>query len=382
MQPFLRVDVLIAGAGPAGTACALALAKSGLSVAIIDKKVFPRDKICGDAIGGRVKSVLRKIDPDLEVALKNFEQKSISKGWKLVAPNGKEVEVRFTTSGYISKRLDFDYFLYQQVKKEKGIQCIEGYGIKQIQIGNDNVIVLLDDERSIHAEVIIGCDGAHSIVQKSTVGRKVDEAFYSGAVRAYYRNIDGIQPNIIEIHLAKDFLPGYFWIFPIQDGVSNVGFGMLTKDISERKINLKEALTTLIQNSPLLAPRFKNAEAITKPEGFGLPLGGRKLQLSGDRFILCGDAASLIDPLNGEGIGNAMLSGYLAAQSIVKAFENQDFSASQLNSYDRAINEKLIPELRQKLRFQKLFNRPWLINGLVSLGASNGWIRRYIGKKL
>ena len=107
-----KFDVIIAGAGPAGIACALEMAKSGISIAVFDNAVFPRDKVCGDAIGGRVKTVLGKIHADYPLRLENFTEKSVSTGWRLVSPAGRAVEVEFTTAGYVSKRKNFDHFLF------------------------------------------------------------------------------------------------------------------------------------------------------------------------------------------------------------------------------------------------------------------------------
>lgn len=378
-QPF---DVIIVGAGPAGTACALQLGRMGIKTALIDRSTFPRDKVCGDAIGGRVRTVLNLIDPKYHDRLEKFPLKAISAGWKLVAPNGKEAEVRFTRYGYVSKRSDFDHFLLDLVKENTDVCCMLGKGVTDISFRSNGVQVILDDGQTIQGSMIIGCDGAHSIVQKQTVGREVDEAFYSGAIRQYWSGISGMQKDIIEIHLIKGYLPGYFWIFPLPNDLANVGFGMLSKDISRRKIDLKKGMAEIIQSSSGLANRFRNATAMEKPKGFGLPLGGKKNAVSGERFLLCGDAASLIDPLNGEGIGNAMLSGYHAALTAGKAIESNDFSKDFLYSYDIKLNEKLIPELRQKFRFQRLFNRPWLINTLVTAGSYSPALRNAIGKRL
>jgi flavin-dependent dehydrogenase len=117
-------------------------------------------------------------------------------------------------------------------------------------------------------------------------------------------------------------------------------------------------------------------------EGFGLPLGGIRRPLSGNRFLLCGDAASIIDPLNGEGIGNAMLIGYKAAQVIRNAFSKNDISAAFHSAYDDEINSTLLPELRQKLFLQKLFNRPWLINSLVGISEAVPPVKNWLGRRL
>lgn len=121
----------------------------------------------------------------------------------------------------------------------------------------------------------------------------------------------------MEIHLLKGYMPGYFWIFPLPDNTYNTGFGMVTSAIKEKKINLRKTLLNIIHSDKQIQKRFTNAVALETPIGYGLPTGSRKVPISGERFLLAGDAASLIDPATGEGIGNAMLSGIIAGKHAV-----------------------------------------------------------------
>ncbi|MBP6532493.1 MAG: geranylgeranyl reductase family protein [Bacteroidia bacterium] len=375
-------DVIIVGAGPAGSTCAMTLSGHGLKVAVFEKCTFPRDKVCGDAIGSRVRKVLSQIDPQLTIELEHFEKKAYSRGWKLITPSKEEIKLNFVNHGYVSARIDFDNFLFQHAKQKSDITFFEDNYIKSVE-RNDNLIsTTTESGEFFQTKLIIGCDGAHSVVKKLSADHFVDHDHYSGAVRAYYKNIGSIEKDIIEIHLSKKFLPGYFWIFPVSETVSNVGFGMLSSDIIKRKIDLKKAFREIIAEDETLSKRFQNAELSGEIKGFGLPLGGKKRRLSGDNFMLCGDAASLIDPLNGEGIGNAMLSGLHAGKIAIEAIKSENFSAEFLAAYDQIINAKLLPELKQKLFFQKLFNRPWLINTLVFIGNRNKFLREWLGKKL
>jgi len=361
----------------------LTLLNSGLKIALVDKAKFPRDKVCGDAIGGRVKHVLRKIDPEYVNRLEAFPSTNISASWSLHAPNGKSVDLHFVNPGYVSKREDFDDFLLNLVKEKGHVSLIEDFAVKNISREDDSHFLVNERGEKLQTKLIIGCDGAHSVVAKQLAGFKVDLKHYSGAVRAYYKNISGIKdPHSIEIHLLNEFLPGYFWIFPLSETTANVGFGMLSEDIRKRKIDLKDAFKKITTNNSKLAYRFKNAEAISPLEGFGLPLGGLRRSISGDGYMLSGDAASLIDPLNGEGIGNAMWSGYFAALKAEQCFIKKDFSAANMSSYDDAVYKKLGKELKSKLMMQKVFNRPWLINALVSLGIKNPRIKEWFGRRL
>ena len=265
-------DIAITGAGPAGAACALALKGSGLKVVMIDKSTFPRDKICGDALGGRVKKVLKELSPELLSLLENYPAKNKSSGWKLFSPNGKTIEVNFVNPGYISRRLDFDSWLFDKTVGQENLHHIFSE-IEDVTSDDKGVQLILTGGKKISASLVIGCDGAHSVVAKKLANFKVDLKHYSGAVRAYYKSVVGTaESEMLEIHLVKGFLPGYFWIFPLDNNLCNVGFGMLSSDIKERRIDLKLSLKQIISSSPVLSKRFANAELVDDVKGFGLGL--------------------------------------------------------------------------------------------------------------
>jgi len=115
-----------------------------------------------------------------------------------------------------------------------------------------------------------------------------------------------------------------------------------------------------------LKERFKNAEMVDKIRGYNLPLGSKKRKLSGDNYILIGDAASLIDPFTGEGIGNAMLSSMCALDIIVEGHHSKIYSADSLKQYDKAVYKRLGPELTLSRRMQQLGQYQWLLNFVVN----------------
>ena len=113
-------DIIIAGSGPAGTACALALKGSGLRVLVLDKNTFPRDKVCGDAIPNTVPKALRMLDEKYLQALRAFPKKVVIDSCKVVAPSGKNVTLHFKLEGYASARIDFDEFISSKTKSTDG----------------------------------------------------------------------------------------------------------------------------------------------------------------------------------------------------------------------------------------------------------------------
>jgi len=379
--PITIYDIIISGAGPAGIACALALRDSGLKTAVLEKAMFPRDKICGDAVPTTARKVLQSLSPVYLEKLEAFPQKLKMNGCRVVAPNLEYCDVHFKAGGYTSARMNFDHFLYDLGIQESGADFLLNEAVKNVMVHPDHVEVHTVTDKVYHTKLVIGCDGAHSVINKKLTETLLDPMHHSGAVRAYYENISDTSENMMEIHFLKDFLPGYFWIFPLPDGMANVGFGVLTKTASDKQMNLRKSLENIITDSPGLKERFKNATLHGDIRGFGLPLGSRKVEMSGERFMLAGDAASLIDPATGEGIGNAMLSGKLAAQQAMECFRKNDFSEGMMKRYDRAVYEKLWSDLRNKYYIQRIINnRQWMVNFFIYLANNNTLFRKMMLK--
>jgi flavin-dependent dehydrogenase len=181
--------------------------------------------------------------------------------------------------------------------------------------------------------------------------------------------------NFIELHFIKDLLPGYFWIFPLPNGEVNIGVGIRSDKISKHKLNLKNILNTIIQHHPEISKRFANAEMVDDVKGFGLPLGSKKRNISGDNYLLVGDAASLIDPFTGEGIGNAMMSGLFAANHAIQCLQQNNFSAEYNKQYDTTVYKRLWSELKLSRTMQQLVVFPWLFNFVVNKAATNATLR-------
>lgn len=372
-----EATILIVGAGPAGAAASYFLSKSKIPHHILDKSEFPRDKTCGDALSGKVLSVLRNMDSNFEKEL--YENKNdFVECWgvKFVAPNGKFIDVPFKSNrqkddrppGFISKRIKFDHFLFSKIKSEyatieTGIQVIDA-------IKEENFVVVKalknDAEITYRASLVIAADGAQSVISKKLGSLGYDDDYYSAGIRCYYKNVKNLHPeNYIELHFLKNVNPGYLWIFPLPNNEANVGIGIPKRFLNQKNRQLKAVMFDLIQNDPGLGDRFKDAELISEVKGWGLPLGNVNRKISGDNYILTGDAAQLIDPFTGEGIGNALMSGMIAAETAVESVKANNFSQSFLKKYDQKIYDKIGDELKLSDRIQKLASKPWLFNFII-----------------
>jgi geranylgeranyl reductase family protein len=375
-------DVVIIGAGPAGCACALALRNSGLKVAILDKQDFPRDKVCGDAIPGRAVKTLKQISPEFAEAFKNFPKKYLTKKTS-VSYKGRVMNFYWKNEAYTCARMDFDNFLFSMVKQNTGFDVYTNTHIDDVT-ANENSITITAKNKTIafNAKMLIGADGAHSIPAKQLANRLMDRNHHVGSVRAYYSNISNTDNNTTEIYFDKKFMLSYLWVFPLPGNTANVGFGMLSSEIVKKKINLKKTFYQFIEETPGLTERFKNARQTGDLEGFGLPLGSRTVTVSGNNFLLAGDAASLIDPVSGDGIGNAMLSGKLAAEQVIKSFKANNFSAAFMQQYDKSLAGMLGKELKWRFKVQRIFSKiPFLLD-LVFWVGQNKTVQKIMNKVL
>ncbi len=368
--------MLIIGAGPAGTSCAIELAQSGLSVAILDKASFPRDKTCGDALSVDVINQLSLLSHELAVTFDTFSSKFSSFGVKIVSPDLHEINIPFIHKGkekcgYTCSRFDFDNLLVQYIKQFDNVNLIENCSVDKIELEAD-IVKAHSNLGIFSAPLIVGADGAHSVVAKQLGDFKLDKKHYSAGLRVYYEGVTNFHHHqYIELYFFKDILPGYLWVFPLPENKANVGIGMLSSEISVKKINLKETLQRLLSEHPELKLRFENAKPLESIKGYGLPLGSKKRKISGERFLLTGDAASLIDPFTGEGIGNAMRSGRVAAKHIIKCFDQNNFSSSFNRQFDEEIYRRMWRELKISRTLQQLCRYPWLFNFVVNKASQS-----------
>ena len=254
---------------------------------------------------------------------------------------------------------------------------MEGEEVKDVAVEENQVVVESATTR-ITAKLLISAEGTRALVAKKYADYQMEHQHHCAGLRAYYSGVKDLNSEgFIELHFVKESLPGYFWVFPLPNGQANVGIGMLSKYVSKNKVNLKKLMLEVIE-SPKFKERFANATLENKILGWGLPLGSKKRQLSGNRFLIAGDAGSLIDPFTGEGIGNAMFSGKWAAEKAKQALEANDFSASNLVTYDQTVYKKLGGELRVSTLMQKLIKYPWLFNWMIRKIKRNDELRQTI----
>jgi len=385
MTKINKYDIIIIGAGPAGTTAALYAKKCNLKTLLLEKETFPRDKICGDAVSGKSMSILLELGLlDKAKHLPGQVVDSIVLG----SPSNHQVnidlvanEAKGIPAALVVKREIFDTFLFNQAKAvtDKTIENFkvtdlifeDGFvkGVSGKEKGIDNVQVF-------EAPLVIGADGYNSIVARKTGLYDLNPKHWVVALRQYYKNISGLNSQL-EIHYVKEAQPGYFWIFPLDNGYANIGIGMLHKTIKDKKIDLKKVLDQTIKSNAF-KERFAQAQPMEKPRGWNLPVGSMHRKNYGDGFMLLGDAAGLIDPFTGEGIGNAMFSAKYAIKTAASAKTKDDYSGNLLQQYDTLVWERLGNELAVSSKLQKVGRMQTLLDFVIGKAERNEEVERIL----
>ena len=371
-------DAIVVGAGPSGSACAALLADKGARVLLLDKASFPRDKPCGDAIGGKALNVLKRLGLEGEISGKGFARSS---GLVFSSPDGHEVEIPLVSDGkevcggYVCPRLKFDDMLFQRAKK--ACETIEGAEVIDLIFDGKKVSGVRAKtpvgEMEFFAKLIIGADGAASVVAQKTGCLKFAPEHTCSAMRGYYSGLTGLRGNV-EIHFLPECMPGYFWIFPTGPSSANIGVGMLVSDIAKRRLDLQKVLAECMKNRRF-AGRFAHAKLNGKISGWALPLASARRRCSGDGFILIGDAASLIDPFSGEGIGNGMKSASIAADILSPKLWKSEVLMEDCAEYGSQLWKEIGPDVQTSHSMQRLGKSGFLLNLIIGKAQRSKWLQ-------
>jgi len=381
-------DVIIVGAGPAGSTAALYAHRLGLNCILLDKAVFPRDKICGDALSGKSVRLMRELN--LLEGVEKLEGSEINR-ITFGSPSHSQFDVHlkgnknndYITKGYVVPRKIFDNFLFK--KADELTETRQGFTVNDIIYQNDNIsgvkgTNIEGKEEILNAPIIMGCDGANSIIARKLGLYEMDMENTAVAIRCYYEGVEGLS-NQIELHYVSEVKPGYFWLFPAGNGKANIGIGLSKNDAKKEDRTLRQIMDEIVQ-SDYFRSRFGNARPLEKPVGWNLPLGRIQRKNHGNGFMLLGDAAGLVDPFTGEGIGNAMVAAKHAMQVASKAKNHKDYSERSFSEYDQLLWDDIGGELRTSTKLQSLARSSFLLNFVINRAARNEEVQSIISGML
>ncbi|MGY3378624.1 geranylgeranyl reductase family protein [Arthrobacter sp. TE12231] len=328
------MNVLIVGAGPAGSTAAYYLAKAGIDVTVLEKTSFPREKVCGDGLTPRAVREIQKLGlphPETEGWRRN-------KGLRLIA-GGRTIELPwpevsdFPQYGLIRTRLGFDEQLARHARSA-GAVVLERHSVTEALRSEDGRVTgvraaLLDDAgrktgetRDFTADVVLAADGNSTRTAVSLGIRKRDDRPLGVAVRTYFtspRHEDDWMEGWLELP-GRDgkLLPGYGWVFGVGDGTSNVGLGILNSSKEFGKLDYKQVLREWTAGMPA-DWGFTPENQVGEIRGAALPMGFNRTPHYSPGLLLLGDAGGMVSPFNGEGISYAMESARFAAEFIIDA---------------------------------------------------------------
>ncbi|MFF4413356.1 geranylgeranyl reductase family protein [Streptosporangium sp. NPDC001559] len=319
-------DVIVVGAGPAGSTTAFHLAQAGLDVLLLEKTTFPREKVCGDGLTPRaVKQLISMgIDIDAPGWVRN-------KGLRVVG-GGRRFELdwpelaSYPDFGLVRTRQDFDEILASNAVRG-GVRLLQGVNVTGPILDDRSghivgVVAKKDGEEvSYRSRLVVAADGNSTRISLAMGLHKREDRPMGVAVRTYFtspRHDDDYLEIWLELWDGETLLPGYGWVFGVGDGTSNVGLGLLNTTESFKGMDYRDLLKRWVKGMP--EEWGFSQENMTSPiRGAALPMAFNRQPHYTRGLVLVGDAGGMINPFNGEGIAYAMESGQVAAETIVQA---------------------------------------------------------------
>jgi geranylgeranyl reductase family protein len=337
-------DVLIVGGGPAGSSLAYHLVTAGIRTIVLEAKQFPRDKICGDGVSPIALRELQTIgitETDGFTQANEIDQvgmfmNGVQAHVALEKPEGLPYHAR------IIPRITLDAMIYESAKKANAIYYENCRVTDYTVLANKVVITYVKDnkEGQLTAQLVVGADGSRSIIGRRLRGNSPDPTYQLLGLRAYYEGVNGPR-NRVDIYFSEENFPGIYWLFPKGERGANVGMAMVFQTFPQQASAVRQCFANHIANNPFLNERLGSAKATEKMQGWPITFYDARNPLIGDRVLLAGEAAGLINPLSGDGIQYALLSARWAAETIVDCLSQNDYSFAALKSYRLKLEKEL-----------------------------------------
>ena len=367
----VSTKVLIVGAGPAGTACATELHRAGADVLVIDKAAFPRDKCCGD---GLTTAALRHLE-HLGFDLGRVQNAAACTDVFVHSPGQRTVNLSLPGDGtryaVITPRIELDHALVNHCR-DLGIEVVEQASLVSVDTnGPDGVSVTVDGLGARTFDWVVAADGMWSPTRKM-LGLSTDG--YLGewhAFRQYIGNANGPASRDLHVWFEEDLLPGYAWSFPLPGNRVNFGFGIL-REKGHSVQHMNDLWRDLLSRPHIVGVLGEGFEPEGRRTAWPIPARVDSAVRSSGRVLFVGDAVCATDILTGEGIGQALETGILAARAITEGMSAPDVRAR----YSQLIDRNFVADHRMSATLGGWLSGRRVTESVLRLVDLNGWTRR------
>jgi menaquinone-9 beta-reductase len=405
-----EADVVIVGAGPAGSCTAFHLARAGLDVLLLEKSSFPREKVCGDGLTPRAVKQLVGMGIPLDAGDGWFQ----NRGLRIIG-GGARLELdwpelsSYPGFGLMRTRRGLDEALARAAQKA-GARLLEGITVTGPVLADSGQITgvtarpsappsrgdegkgarqpeaTAGEERSYRARVVVAADGNSSRLSLAMGLPKRDDRPLGVAVRTYFsspRHDDDYLESWLDLWDGDRLLPGYGWIFGVGDGTSNVGLGLLNTSAAFGHTDYRSLLRRWLAGMPH-EWGFAEENRVEPVRGAALPMGFNRTPHYTRGLLLVGDAGGMVNPFNGEGIAYAMESGEIAARVITQALARPGRAGAELalQGYPRALKDAYGGYYTLGRKFVGAIGHPWVMKFATRHGMTRPALMRFTLKLL
>jgi geranylgeranyl reductase family protein len=394
--PDRDAEVCVVGGGPAGAAAAITLARAGAAVTLVDKARFPRDKTCGDGLTAGALRLLERLGLS-PAAVPSWQ---VVEDVVVRSPSGREAVFPMPrgrgTYAAVARRTDLDAALLD-VARSAGAKVLDGHACTAVAEHDDHAELEIEGLGTLSTGWIVAADGIWSPIRKQL---GLGTPGYRGEWHAFRQYFADVGPRAAEqlfVWFEPDLLPGYAWSFPLPGRRANVGFGILRGGKVER-IQDMAAIWRELLDRPHLREVLGDAATPEAPHrAWPIPARIDDIVLTGRRTLFAGDAVAATDPMTGEGIGQALLTGVLAGEAVLRDGRTAPGSAAGATAggtagvvaaravtggYAREVRRALVADHRMSHLLSRALKHRKGARAAVRIAGVSGWTRRNFARWL